>query len=332
MEQPLFMPPPRLPSRAGDAWDCSFLFESARDVQDVSSRGGLVVAGGDELHVLRPGAERMASRPPPLDIGPIRVAAAEPRAPWRYAVASAEMVAIFYRNEQGDQIMRLRCAPPRPAATHLAWGRVGGASTLYIRWDDGAVVRVKQDLSGIDAPDLPPMDAIAADAAGILALISLEASTALAYVMRDGEHLASRPLPEGMLRTPSLRVHLAVADAAVAFAVGDGGAFVSREHEAPFVRCEPLAKAGPVEFEGATSDAPLFGATSGAGVASIIRVDREGTAVRVADFESDAAGAPTLAALAWDGSRHILWGASPQMGLVTCTAPDAKHGKKTHLS
>ncbi len=295
----------------------------------MSSRGGLVVAGGDEMHVLRPGAERMASRPPPLDIGPIRVVAAEPRAPFRHAVASEELVAIFYRNEQGDQIMRLRSTPPGPSATHLAWGHAGGESTLYIRWSDGAVVRVKQDLSGIDTPDLAPMDAIAADATGNLALLSLASSAAVAYVTTDGELLASRPLPEGIARAG--HVHLAIADTAVAFAVADGGVFVSRGEEAPFARCEPLASAGPVEFEGASGDAPLFGALNRAGVATILRVDSEGAAFRIADFESDAAGAPTIAGLAWDGSRHILWGASPQMGLVTCTAPDAKHGK-THLS
>jgi hypothetical protein len=27
-----------------------------------------------------------------------------------------------------------------------------------------------------------------------------------------------------------------------------------------------------------------------------------------------------------------VWGASPQMGLVTCAAPGAKHGKKATLS
>src|SRR5262245_2885612 len=102
---------PRLPSHAADAWASSFVFDAPSVVRSLSARGGLVVAGGAELHLLRPGDQRMASRAPPLDIGPIRVAAAEPRSPWRYAVASQEMVAVFYRTQQGEQIMRLRGTP-----------------------------------------------------------------------------------------------------------------------------------------------------------------------------------------------------------------------------
>src|SRR5277367_4900698 len=172
---------PRLPTRPADAWECSFLFDTARSVRSVSCRGGFVVAGGEELHVLRAGAQSMASRASPLDIGPLLVTAAEPRAPWRYAVASKETVAVFFRTDQGDQVVRLQATPPGPSATHLAWGRDGHASALYIRWNDGAVVRMKQDMSGVDTTDLPPMDAIAADNAGVLAMVSFAPPTPLVY-------------------------------------------------------------------------------------------------------------------------------------------------------
>jgi hypothetical protein len=325
------MSAPRLPTRTGDAWECSFFFDTARDVRAVSCRGGLIVAGGDELHLLRPGAQSLASRVPPLDIGPVRVVAAEPRAPWRYAVASEAMVAVFYRTPQGDQLLRLRCTPPGPSATHLAWGRDGAASALYIRWNDGAVVRVKQDMSGIDTPDLPPMAAIAADNAGVLAMISLAAPDPRTYVTSDGEHLEYRSI-EGRVGRAQ-RVCLAVADTAVAYTIDDGGAFVSRVSEAPFVRYEALASAGAIEFQGAESDAALFGATHVGGVASILRVDAQGEAICIAEFGSDAAAvSPEVRGISWDGSRHMLWGASPQMGLVTCTAPDAKRGKRVVMS
>ena len=320
----------RLPTRPADAWECSFLFDTARSVHSVSCRGGLVVAGGDELHVLRAGAQSMASRASPLDIGPLLVTAAEPRAPWRYAVASKEMVAVFFRTDQGDQVVRLHATPPGPSATHLAWGRDGHASALYIRWDDGAVVRMKQDMSGVDTTDLPPMDAIAADNAGVLAMVSFAPPTPLVYVTGDGENLELRQLD--LRGDPSQHVYVAVAEAAVAVAVGHGGAFVSRAVEAPFVLCDPLAAAGPIEFEGATSDAALLGAAHQGGVASILRVDPEGAAVRIADFGSDAGVAPELTSVGWDASRQMVWGASPQMGLVTCTAPSAKRGKKATLS
>jgi hypothetical protein len=326
-EQPSCMPPPRLPSRPGDTWGASFVFDTARDVRAVSSRGGLVVAGGEELHLLRAGTQSMASRAPPLELVPLFAAAAEPRAPWRYAIASKELVAVVFRTKEGgDQIVRLRCKTPGRSATHLAWGRAGTESSLYIRWDDGEVVRMRQDMSGVEAPELPPMDAIAADDAGVLALASFDASAPRAYVTRDGENVELRAIDPPA--RPSRRVHLAVAGDAVAYALETGGVFVSREAEAPFVPCEPLATAGPIDFEGISSDAALFGATRHAGVVSITRVDRDGVAVRIADFGSDREVVPELTAISWDASREMVWGASPRMGLVTCTAPGAKHGRK----
>lgn len=296
----------------------------------MSSRGGLVVAGGPELHLLRPGDQRMASRAPPLDIGPIQAVAAEPRAPWRYAVASADMVAVFHRSPEGDQILRLRCTPPGPRATHLAWGRAGGESALYVRWDDGGVSRMKQDLSGVDTTDLPPMDAIAADNAGVLAMLSLAGPTPLAYVTRDGENLEYRTVRLGDQPPPSgpRHAYLAVADTAVAVAVDHGGVYVSRTPDAEFVACAPLALAGPIEFDGITADAGLFGAAHLAAYTSIVHVTAEGEALRVADFETESGPAPRITGLGWDASRDMLWGASPQMGLVTCTAPGKRRAKR----
>jgi hypothetical protein len=321
---------PRLPSRASEAWACSFLFDSPRDVAAVSSRGGLVVAGGEELHVVRPGAENMSSRVPPLDIGRVLVAAAEPRAPWRYAIASAELVAVFFRSASGEQIVRLRPAPAGLVATHLAWGRADGASALHVRWDDGAIVRMKQDMSGVDTTDLPPMDALASDAEGVLAMVSFAGPEPCAFVTRDGETLVSRPLPSLAPIARTQRVHLAVAGAAVAFAIDRDGAFVSRADDAPFVASAELASAGPLEFEGTTSDAPLLGVLHGGGVATLVSVLPDGTALCIAEVQSEAGVTPEVTALSWDASRRTLWGASPQMGLVTCVAPDAK-GAKKHL-
>jgi hypothetical protein len=336
------MPAPRLPARHRDAWECGFLFDAPREVRSVSAGGGLVVAGGAELHLVRPGAQRMASRAPPLDLGPIHVAAAEPRAPFRYAVASGDLVAVFFRTPDGEQVVRLRCAPagttgdprrvpqtpPGPSATHLAWGRDGAQSALYIRWSDGAVVRMKQDLSSVDTPDLPPMDAIAADEDGVLALISFAAPSA--YVTEDGENLDLRALAPPVASDGAPPTYLAVAGRAVAFSAA-GGAFVSRAPDAPFVPCPDLATAGPLAFEGPSPGAALFGAVNQPARTSILRIGGDGDAARIADFGADAGPTPEITALAWDGSRRMIWAGSPQMGLVTCTAPGAK-GKKAVLS
>jgi hypothetical protein len=321
------MSQPRLPTRATDAWDCGFILDQASVVRGVSARGGLVVAGGDLLYMQRPGAEKMASREPPLDAGNVVIAAAEARAPWRYAFASEALVAIFFKNKTEDGIVRLRPAEQGGRPTHLAWARDGHGDghALYIRWDDGAIVRTMPDMSGVDVLDFPPVDAIASDSSGVLAMVTFTEEGGRAYVSHDGTHFAFRELD--VPHEAGEHVHLAVADEAVAVALGQRGAYLSRAAGAPFVRCEHLTTAGPIELEGASSDAALFGAIRTPTVAAILRIDPAGAAIRVAEFESDGP-VPELTALSWDAQRRKLWGASPQMGIVTCTAPDAKRGKK----
>jgi hypothetical protein len=317
---------PRLPTRTADAWDCSFVLEQARYVRGVNGRGGLVVAGGELLYMIRPGAERMMSREPPLDIGTVRIAAAEARPPWRYAVASDELVAIFYKTKTEDAIVRLRPAEHGGTATHLAWAREGNGSALYIRWDDGAIVRTKADMSGVDVLDVDPIDAIASDSSGALAMVCFVEDGCRVYLTRDGNKFEYNELE--LPGDTDSDVHLAVADQAVAISIGQGGAYVSRSAGAPFVRCEQLGAAGAIEFEGASSDAALFGAVQTGTVTAILRVDKDGGAMRIAEFESEGGPVPEITALSWDASRHRLWGASPEMGLVTCTAPSAKGAKK----
>jgi hypothetical protein len=323
------MAKPSLPSRPDDTWEGGFFFDATRDVRAVSARGGLVIAGGDDLFMLRPGAQRMAFRPSPLDIGPIRIVAAEPRGARRYAVASDEVIAIFYKTKQGDQILRLRPMPPGPGATHLAWAAAPGGSTLYIRREDGAVMRLNHDLTDMDELSVAPMDAIAADDAGGLALASLDDERRV-YVMRDGLQMHYRALDVPF--DASTPVHLAVAGMAVAIAVEDGGAFLSRSEDDAFAACAALGAGGPLEFEGPESDAALFGAVHEPEGGALVRVDRAGAAMRVAEFGTEGGGEqPRVGALSWDESRGTLWGALPHVGLVMSTAP-RKGRKKVILS
>jgi hypothetical protein len=319
------MTSPKLPTRPSDTWDCEFIFESAHDVRAVSARGGLVMAGGDELYMVRPGAQGMASRARPQDMGQVVAVASEPRAPFRYAFATAEMVVLFMKSEQGEQTVRLRPMLSGASPTHIAWGPAEGANALWIRWSDGAVVRTNRDMSSVDVLDVQPMDALAADGNGVIAMVSFAEPEPRAYTSKDGESFQFRPL--GVELKPADHVFMAVADEAVAYAIKGVGAFMSRAVEVPFTRSEPLGAAGPVEFQGESSDAALLGASRYARYASIVRVDREGAALRIADFGSDDAPAPEITCLSWDASRRVVWGASPQMGIVRCTEPSAKHGK-----
>lgn len=301
-------------------------------VRAVSAGGGMVIAGGDQMYLLRPGAQALATRPPPLDIGPVFVAAAEPRAPWRFAVASEDMVAVFFKSAQGEQILRLRPGEPGIMATHLAWALSGRVFTLYVRWDDGSIMRLHPDMSGGDPLDLPSIDAIAADQAGVLALTSFDPDEPRVFVTNDGETLLGREVSPEIALSADPRVHLAVADQSVAFSVGAGGAFLSRGQEAPFVACPPLAGAGPLAFEGTARDAALFGAVQGPAFASLIRADAAGAGTVIAELGNDAGESPELAALSWDSSRRMLWVASPEVGIFRCTAPSAKGKKKVQLS
>ncbi len=56
--------------------------------------GGLVVAAGAALHMLRPGSQRLRSRALPPDLEVIAVAA-EPWSPYRLAIASPAAVGIY---------------------------------------------------------------------------------------------------------------------------------------------------------------------------------------------------------------------------------------------
>ncbi len=320
---------PRLPTHTTDAWDCGFVINPPRYVRGVSGRGGLVLAGGELIYMLRPGAETMVFREPPLDTGTVVVAAAEPRAPWRYAVASETLVALFFKNHKEDALVRLRPPDPNVTATHLAWARDGGDMVLFIRWSDGALVKTKPDMSGVDELDLPPMDAIASDASGVLALGSFMDGGCRVYLTRNGRDLEYHQLDAPL--DPDGHLHLAVADRAIAAAVDRGGAHLSRDGGASFARCEQLATAGPLEFQGSTTDAALLGVCATAALTSIVRVDRDGSAARIVEFGSDGGPVPELTDISWDASRQRVWGASPQMGLVACTAPGAKARKKAPL-
>jgi len=213
--------------------------------------------------------------------------------------------------------------------THLAWGGTKGPCSLYIRRDDGSIGRMKPDLSDVEDLDLPPMSAVASDDTGVIAMLSFEPEPR-AYVTEDGTAMRMRPIDYEA--DDSQHVYLAVAGAAVAFSVDHEGALVSRGHEEPFVPCEALAGAGPVEFEGTSSDAALFGGILHPSMSSIVRVDRAGAAMRIAEMGSEEGTPPMLSALAWDASRHKLWAAAGVPGLLSSTAPSAKHGKKAPLS
>lgn len=332
------MSTPKLPSHAADVWEGGFLSTEPREVRAIDARGGLVVAGGADLYLLRPGQESWRMRPPPEDIGPMHAVAAEPRGPRRYAVAAEKMLAIFFKAQGSDQILRLKPQGASVKAVSLAWGSRRGPCSLWVANDDGELLRMKPDLSELEPLDVPGIAALASDEAGSVGLVSLLSDPQLVYVTHDGATLAYRVLAPEI--DPEASVQIAVAEDAVALLVDEEYVLLSRAPKDPFVRVEALDfpkdkgwTLGPIAFQGATSDAALFCGRWEGGVSRIIRVDPAGNATSILEMGStEDLGAPEIASLSWDASRQTLWGASPVAGIFHQVAPGPKGRKKISLS
>jgi hypothetical protein len=328
-------PKPTLPSRPEDTWTGGFVFDQPQPVRDLSGAGGLVFAGGEALLMLRPGAQRWQMRPPPEDLGAVFAVAAEQGPPWRYAVASEGGITLFGLPK--DQVLTLRSSTEAPV-THMAWGALGKERVLYLRWNDGDVGRVRLDLGTVEDLVVLPMDALASDANGVVAMVSVSAGAADAHALttRDGTRFEERPaIPVPGSGSPEARVHLAVAGAAVAYAVAGidgGGAWLSRSDDDDFAPCEGLPGGGPLAFHGSSHDSALFGASWERAMAAIHRIDGKGGVQRIAEIGSEGAEAPRLSALLWDESRRVLWAASPALGLMRQEEPKGKGGKKRSLN
>jgi hypothetical protein len=217
----------------------------------------------------------------------------------------------------------------------MAWARFGKQSVLYVRWKDGGVGRVRLDLGTIEFLPVEPMDAIASDRDGVLAMVAARRSAADAHALwtRDGIRLEERPLAAAFGEDdPEARVHLAVADAAIAYAAEGKGTHLSRGIDEDFVVCEALAHGGPLAFQGTSAGAALFGVSWNKIVCAIDRVDDKGAVQRIVEMGAEGADAPRIAALQWDDSRDTLWSASPDVGLAMSKDPKGKGSKKRPLN
>lgn len=327
------MSSPRLPDRDEECWKGGFVLDPTQPVRDLSGAGGLLIAGGEAILMLRPGAETWKQRSPPEELGPILAVAAEQRSPWRYAVSSLGGITLF--GLPNDQMLTLRSSTDEVQATHLAWAAFGKQSVLYLRWTDGSIGRVRLDLGTIEDLDFDPMDAIASDVNGCLAMIAARGAgdNAHALFTQDGIRFEERPATAiAAGDDPETRVHLAVAGAAIAYAVDGQGAHLSRGVDDDFTRCEGLMQGGPLAFHGSTADAAVFGASWSKAMCVIHRVDAGGAVRRIAEIGGDAGDAPKLSTLVWDRSRHVLWAGSPQVGLMRSEEPKAKGNPKRSLN
>jgi hypothetical protein len=319
----------RLPSRASESWSGGLVLDRAFDARAVDARHGVVLAGGDRLVLLRAGETTLATREPPAGIGSVRTVAVEPRRRARIAAGGEAGLALF----DDDGVSTMRVPPGGPVPERIAWGRgPGGGFALYVAHEDGSLLRVRPETGEVEEMPIGAVVALASDENGTLAVASIDADAPGVGVTHDGEHWHWRPLSEldGMGGW-----ELAVAGDAAALGIAYRGVWISRGLEEPFARCEAFEEGGPLAFEGATSDAAVFGAVHVGWTETIVRVDAAGRAVRITEIEPGVEGdrpEPRLSALAWDASRRTLWGAMPGVGVMKSEAPADPGKARTMLS
>jgi hypothetical protein len=320
---------PRLPRRAADCWPGGFVVESPKNTTSIGARAGTVLAGGETMYLLRPGAAGFLVREPPDAVGFVVASAIEPRRPMRLAVAGATAIVIL----DGKGVYTTRLPQPHAEPVALAWGppaQAGGAaagrSALYALFRDGAVLRFADGTGEPETIELPPVEAITGDERGGLALAYVDESShdLVALVHQGGDAWRMQ-----RMESPGFigGVSIALAGTATALSFELEGVWVSRGADAPFVKIESLPDGGPIAFEGASDDAALFGvAKLRERDQAIVRIEADGRAVRIAEVMQDGDPSRTLPPvrdMAWDASRRTLWSAVGPGGVLSTTAPGA---------
>jgi hypothetical protein len=333
-----------------DFWEASFVFSPPTPVRVVSAAAGLVIAAGDALHMLRPGDPRLRSRPLPPE-HPVAAVAAEPWSPFRLAIASRGHLGIYTGQQPDESIIEAQFASPEVDATHLAWARHNGETMLYFRQANGEVGRLRPEAEAVEAIACANMAAIAADASGSMAMISiLPPDEAEVSITPDGKTWDERCMViipvdgdgDGEEGDPDekedegMHVHLAISGSAVAYSIADWGAYVSwkknTDDETKDFESPPGVFWGPIALQG---DQGIFAAYNVEGQVRILHHIRNGGATRIARFGvgEDWEGVPaTVTGLAWDEERRVLWAASPELGLIKLTEPGWAQGAKGVLN
>jgi hypothetical protein len=331
---------PSLPDHDDDAWELAFVGDDKAEVTAIEARGGMVVASGPEIGVLRPGGATWHGHAPPPYVGePARLVAVEPAGRRRYAIASGDTFTLFTRWEASEQVAGMSSTMPGAKVTHMAWVKRQGQSLLFVLRDDLVLRRMKARPSSLEDEELDPVYALGSDERGAYAFVALSGERQRVYSVPDGGRWRIRYLDTRISRRASLQ--LAVAENAVALVVDAKYVLLSRALGEPFVRVPSLDlgenehgfRLGPVAFQGATSDAALFCARKEDDLVRIVRVDAAGAPMSILELAgTDLRAAPDILSLSWDGSRQTLWGTTSNAGIFRLMPPEAKGKNRVVLS
>ncbi len=324
---------PPLPSDPREVWQGGFLTPS-QPVSAVSAGAGLIVGGGSSLFMVRPAGEQILSRPLPPAIGPIVAVAAEPWAPHRFAIAARGRISIFEGERPEEPVLEASMSNSAVDATHLAWVREKGEVALYFRTRGKNLGRIWVDRPAQEFLEAPPLNAVASDASGRLAMIcdgSNYMEVMLAKADGSGFDVREPTMIFDDDADPDVHVYLAVHGDSVAYSVKEWGSGVSWSPDQRDFEPTTSLYGGPIAFQDAET---LFGAYCVDTNGSIFRETRDGRITRVADIEAEGGddAQVNILSLAWDPSRRVLWGASPECGLLQSREPLRPGERKIVLS
>jgi hypothetical protein len=269
---------------------------------------------------------------------PISVAV-EPRPPFRIAVGpEGGDVVIFTDTINASSIIGHAFGHARGSvqAKQLVWVGHGGESSLFARTDEGILLRMQ--VEGWDAVDLPPVRAIAGDAAGNFGALTVVDGTPRVYISTDGgSHLHFRSLGVDVEAAPDEPAFLALAGMAVAVGVGDSGLLVSRAAGAPTTVHPELGRAYCASFHGTDPRAWIYVGLQRRGErpAEVWLLDVDGHGSKVLDFLADDDQPLDLGPISWDDVRKALM-ISSRGGLIALgpevVAPRRRATRKTKPS
>jgi hypothetical protein len=320
-----------------DFWEVSFVLDPPSPVRFVSAAGGLVVAAGASLHMLRPGSRRLRSRALPPDLEILAVAA-EPWSPYRLAISTPTAVGIYTGHRPHEPVWNVALKGPGLGVTHLAWSRRDGQTVLYLRHPTDEVVVVNLDDGSTGTVDNTTAAAIAGDAKGVMAMINFTpvepANVGDAWVLPVGAtewtlRWVDCGPPDGEWKG---NVYLAVHGAALAYSrepfdtiTYGGHVEVSWEEENEdgdnSFEMPPGVLRGPIAFQ---NERVIFAAYNAEGRVNVLRHARNGSFARIARFglsDEWTGTEATVTGIAWDDERRVLWAASPELGLIKLAEP-----------
>jgi len=297
-------------SLSDHTWFMREVLDPGTPVASVTCAEGCILVGGASVFRVGPGSWDVQYRGLPEGTEmPISIAM-EPRPPYRVAVGpESGDVIIFTDTTTSSSVTGHTFTAQRGSkqAMELSWVVNDGQSSLFARTDDGGLYRMQT--GGWDTVEMPPVRAIAHDGQGGFAALTVVDGAPKAYLSYNGAAtFAYRSLGVEVEAEPDAHATLALANGAVALAVGDSGPMISRGSGTVTTRHPALGRAYALAFQDADPQGWLYVALqrSATEPAAVWILAADGSSIKVMDFLADDGEPLELGPIAWDSARKAL--------------------------